>query len=81
VLREVANVYDQGALVTAPMISGFTDCHFFREKRIPCYGFMPFKLTPRDLGGVHGNDERVSIDNVVFGTEFMTELVRRMATK
>ncbi|MFL6581343.1 MAG: M20/M25/M40 family metallo-hydrolase [Burkholderiales bacterium] len=81
VLREVANVYDRGALVTAPMITGFTDCHYFREKGIPCYGFMPFKLTPKDLGGVHGNDERVSIDNVIFGTEVMTDIVRRMATK
>jgi acetylornithine deacetylase/succinyl-diaminopimelate desuccinylase-like protein len=81
VLREVANVYDPGAVVAAPMITGFTDCHYFREKGIPCYGFMPFKLTPRDLGGVHGNDERVSVDNVVFGTEVMTEIVRRMATK
>ncbi|HXF15563.1 MAG TPA: M20/M25/M40 family metallo-hydrolase, partial [Burkholderiales bacterium] len=81
VLREVANVYDPGTLVTAPMITGFTDCHYFREKGIPCYGFMPFKLMPKDLGGVHGNDERVSIDNVIFGTEVMTEIVRRLATQ
>jgi len=30
---------------------------------------------------VHGNDERVSIDNVIFGTEVMTEIVRRLATQ
>ena len=81
VLREAANKFDPGALVTAPMISGFTDCHFFREKGIPCYGFMPFKLTPKELGGVHGNDERVSVQNVVFGTGVMLEIVRKMATK
>jgi|KBSMisStandDraft_5_1062788.scaffolds.fasta_scaffold14395_3 acetylornithine deacetylase/succinyl-diaminopimelate desuccinylase-like protein len=81
VLGQVANRFDPGALVTAPMISGFTDCHFFREKGIPCYGFMPFKLTPKELGGVHGNDERVSTQNVMFGTGVMLEIVRKMATK
>jgi acetylornithine deacetylase/succinyl-diaminopimelate desuccinylase-like protein len=81
VLGEVASTFDPGALVTAPMISGFTDCHFFREKGIPCYGFMPFKLTPKNLGGVHGNDERVSVENVVFGTRVMYEIVRKLAVK
>ena len=42
---------------------------------------MPFKLTPKNLGGVHGNDERVSVENVIFGTRVMYEIVRKLAVK
>jgi len=81
VLTAVAARHDPGAIITSQMLSGFTDCHFFREKGIPCYGFMPFRLSAKDLGGVHGNDERLSEDNIVRGTQMMLEIVRGMAAK
>jgi acetylornithine deacetylase/succinyl-diaminopimelate desuccinylase-like protein len=81
VLQEIADRFDPGAKVTTPLLSGFTDCHFFREKGIPCYGFIPFKAQVKDLGTVHGNDERISLENVKFGTRVMYEIVRRMATQ
>lgn len=81
VLQEIADSFDPGAKVTTPLLSGFTDCHFFREKGIPCYGFIPFKARAKDLGTIHGNDERVSLENVKSGTRVMYEIVRRMATQ
>jgi acetylornithine deacetylase/succinyl-diaminopimelate desuccinylase-like protein len=81
VLRGIAGEIDPGVKVTTPLLTGFTDCHFFREKGIPCYGFIPFRLPAKELGGVHGNDERVSLDNVKFGTRTMVEIVRRLATQ
>lgn len=80
-LKEVANRHDPGAMVTQPLVVGFTDCHFFREKRIPCYGFLPFKLTDKEVGRFHGNDERLSVENVEFGTRVMYEIVRRLAVE
>ena len=79
VLRELAGEIDPGVKVTTPLLTGFTDCHFFREKGIPCYGFAPFRLPAKELAGVHGNDERLSLDNLAFGTRTMIELVRRLA--
>lgn len=81
VLREVAHNLHPGVRVTTPLLTGFTDCHYFREKEIPCYGFMPFKLNDNDFGGFHGHDERISVENVQFGTRVMYEIVRRMATQ
>lgn len=81
VLHDVASSFDPGAIVTTPLLAGFTDCHFFREKGIPCYGFMPFKVPAKELGGIHGHDERISIENVKFGTRAMYEIVRRLVTQ
>ena len=35
VISEISKTYDGGAPVIAPLVSGFTDCHFFREKGNP----------------------------------------------
>jgi acetylornithine deacetylase/succinyl-diaminopimelate desuccinylase-like protein len=80
-LQEVANNHDPGARVTTPLVVGFTDCHYFREKAIPCYGFMPFKLTEKEAALLHGNDERLSVDNVKFGTRVMYEIVQELAAQ
>ena len=78
-LAAVAERYDPGVRITSKMLSGFTDCHFFREKGITCYGFMPFRLSAKDLAGVHGNDERLSEENIVRGTGMMVEIVKGLA--
>ena len=81
VLEGIAGKADPGVKVTTPLTSGFTDCHFFREKGIPCYGFVPFRLSARELATVHGNDERLSLDNVRSGTRTMVEILRRLTTQ
>lgn len=81
VLESVAAANDPGVKVTTPMLTGFTDCHFFREKGIPCFGFIPFKVNVKELAGVHGNDERLPLDTLGFGTRVMHEIVKRLATQ
>jgi acetylornithine deacetylase/succinyl-diaminopimelate desuccinylase-like protein len=65
----------------APLLRGFTDCHFFREKGIPCFGFMPRRSGRGSQGLVHGIDERVSVENLKFGIRAMYEIVRRLAAE
>jgi acetylornithine deacetylase/succinyl-diaminopimelate desuccinylase-like protein len=79
VLREIAARDHPGAVVASPLAIGFTDCHYFREKGIPCYGFLPFALSDRDGALVHGNDERISLANLKSGTRLTFELVSRLA--
>ena len=79
VLREVVNTAHPGVKIVTPLSTGFTDCHYFRERNIPCYGFTPFKRTDKDAEGIHGHDERISLENIKFGTRVMYEIVRRMA--
>ena len=67
---------------TVPTVSaGFTDSHFFRDMGITSYGFSPFILSPEEMRGIHGNDERVSVTNVEKGTEVMIDLLKRVAVR
>lgn len=67
------------ALVTTPMLSGFTDSHYFRRMGIVSYGIQPFVVSERESRGVHGNDERISVQNVEFGTRFLFDVLRSVA--
>ncbi len=79
VLRGIAARRHPGATVSSPLAIGFTDCHHFRERGIPCYGFVPFELGDRDSSLVHGNDEHLSIANLKSGTRLFYELVSHLA--
>jgi acetylornithine deacetylase/succinyl-diaminopimelate desuccinylase-like protein len=81
VIKEVARKHNPEAVVTRPLLVGFTDSHYFRKKGIPSYGFIPFKLSDQDMSLFHGNDERVSVDNVRFGTRMLYEIVRKLVVE
>jgi acetylornithine deacetylase/succinyl-diaminopimelate desuccinylase-like protein len=68
-------------LVTTPPLSGFTDSHSFRQLGIVSYGVSPFPLTPAESRGVHGTDERVSLDALTFGVHFMYDVVTKVVAK
>jgi acetylornithine deacetylase/succinyl-diaminopimelate desuccinylase-like protein len=76
-----ARARDPKALVTTPTMTGFTDSHFFRNLGIVCYGLSPFPLDETEARGVHGNDERVSLDNLTFGVHFVYDVVARVVTR
>jgi acetylornithine deacetylase/succinyl-diaminopimelate desuccinylase-like protein len=79
VLRELAARTHPGAVVASPVATGFTDCHYFRERGVPCYGFMPYQLSDRDASLVHGNDERLGVENLKTGTRLLYEIVAQLA--
>ena len=78
-IEAAAHARHPGALVTTPMLAGFTDSHYFRRLGIASYGLGPFPLTTSDSRGVHGNDERVSLEALRFGVHFLYEVVYRVA--
>lgn len=57
---------------------GFTDSHFFRDLGIACYGFSPTLIPFEDRGGVHGNNERISIENVHRSVRLTLEILERV---
>ena len=69
------------ARVIPGVSTGFTDSHFFRDLGIASYGFGAFVIPQGDRRGVHGNNERIGVDELVAGTDFMIELVERFATR
>jgi acetylornithine deacetylase/succinyl-diaminopimelate desuccinylase-like protein len=62
------------------LLTGGTDSRFFRKKGSVCYGFEPLRSDlpyGEILKMVHGIDERVSIENLVFGTSVLYSIVER----
>jgi acetylornithine deacetylase/succinyl-diaminopimelate desuccinylase-like protein len=72
---------DGGAQVVSPLGRGFTDCHFFREKGIPCLGFMPLRSMPAEEGLTHGIDERITIESLRAGLRAMYEIVYKLTAE
>jgi acetylornithine deacetylase/succinyl-diaminopimelate desuccinylase-like protein len=70
-----AEVWGLGAEVGPSVLPGFTDSHFFRVRGIPAYGFSPFRTAGEEARGIHGRDERISVDDFRFGLEFFYRVV------
>ena len=67
------------AVVVPAVSSGFTDSHFLRDLGIAAYGYTPLLVPVPEAAGVHGNNERISLDNVRRGTSIMLEVVESLA--
>jgi acetylornithine deacetylase/succinyl-diaminopimelate desuccinylase-like protein len=75
VIERVAHREDAQSL-TLPVFSlAATDSRFFRPYGVQCYGLLPFDLTPSELVRIHGNDERLSIENLQKGLRRWGEIV------
>ena len=79
-ILRVAQRKDPGVIVTPFLITGATDSRFFRELGIPCYDFTPFRLTQEELRLIHGHDERISSENLLFAIQFLFEVILEVAT-
>ena len=67
-------------VVVAPRIlTGFTDNWTFRGAGMQAYGFTPILVGDEDGRRVHGNDERISLENITRGTRLYTEMLLEMA--
>jgi carboxypeptidase PM20D1 len=77
-IRRVAAKSEPAGVVVPRVITGFTDAHWFRSQGIVSYGFVPRRLRPAETRGVHGANERVSIDNLAFGIEATLEMLREL---
>ncbi|MDQ6635898.1 MAG: M20/M25/M40 family metallo-hydrolase [Gemmatimonadota bacterium] len=76
-VERAAKERDPGAFVTSSMMTGATDRPSYRKLGIIAYGLDPFRVEAADeQRGVHGNDERLSVENVGFGVRFLYDILR-----
>ena len=54
-----------GAVITTKMLSGYTESQLYRQLGITAYGWAPIYTTAEEEEGVHGNNERISVRNVL----------------
>jgi acetylornithine deacetylase/succinyl-diaminopimelate desuccinylase-like protein len=77
-ITELAQAHDRAPVVSR-LVRGFTDCHHFREKGMPCLGFIPRRSTQGTESGAHGIDERMPVEDFKLALRAMYELVHRLA--
>lgn len=64
----------KGARVVPWMTTGGTDSRLLRAKGVPAYGFVPVILDMGEIVRVHGDDERLSVENLNRGIKATYDL-------
>ena len=67
------------AVVAPAILTGFTDNWVFRGLGLQGYGWSPFVLDAGEYRRIHGNDERISIENIRAGVRAYTEMLLGIA--
>ncbi|MEO8194639.1 MAG: M20/M25/M40 family metallo-hydrolase [Gemmatimonadales bacterium] len=76
-IERAAKDREPKAFVTTPMQTGATDRPTYRKLGIITYAIDPFKTEQAERQkGVHGNNERLSIENVGFGIRYVYDILR-----
>lgn len=81
----VMGEHDPDALVVPSIMTGGTDAKHIcpRKPETQVYGFMPYRQVPGQTEAelIHGHDERTSIENLVFATKVLYDLVYQFCKK
>ena len=80
IIKHVLREFEPTCNVIPLLMTGGTDSRFLRNEGSICYGFHPMlpeiassKIIKRE----HGIDERISVENLVFGASVFYEVVKR----
>lgn len=82
-VQETLREFLSGCSVVPFMMTGGTDSRYLRRLDSVCYGFQPLKTDvsmDELLKMTHGIDERISVENLIFGTSVLYRLVERFMT-
>ncbi|KYH31617.1 M20/M25/M40 family metallo-hydrolase [Neomoorella mulderi] len=82
-MAEVIAEEEQGAALVPFLSTGGTDAkHLCKRNGVRVYGFMPTRPDPdapvREL--LHSHNERISVENLLFGTRLLYNVVRRFCS-
>jgi acetylornithine deacetylase/succinyl-diaminopimelate desuccinylase-like protein len=80
-IKDVCRDVMPEAAVVPRVTAGFTDSRAFRRRGVPAYGFVPMLLGPDEQGGMHGNNERISLANLRRGVEVLYRVVERVCAE
>jgi len=83
VITNVLKEFEPNCDITPTLMTGGTDSRFFRRMGSVCYGFHPRRSDVpygEMVKMVHGVNERISIENLVFGTSVLYETVKKFVS-
>jgi acetylornithine deacetylase/succinyl-diaminopimelate desuccinylase-like protein len=78
-IRESAQALDPSLAVVPYMSTGATDSARLRNWGMQAFGLLPFPMNQDDEDRMHGNDERVPLASLDFGTRMIYGAVSRVA--
>jgi acetylornithine deacetylase/succinyl-diaminopimelate desuccinylase-like protein len=78
-IAESVKELDPSMAVMPYLGAGATDSAALRRIGINAYGMLPFPMAKEDEERMHGHDERVSIESLLFGVRVIYETVRRVS--
>ncbi len=78
-LREATLLLDPDMVVVPYLSTGATDSARLRQLGMQAFGVLPFPMTQDDEDRMHGNDERVPLASLAFGTRLIYEAIARVA--
>jgi acetylornithine deacetylase/succinyl-diaminopimelate desuccinylase-like protein len=79
-IQKFARENDPDCPVVPLLLPGATDSRFLRERGMTTYDFCPFRMPEKEIFRVHGNDERLAIENLRFGMKMLVEIIKEVAT-
>jgi len=84
-LVDVMGKYDPEAVVVPALMTGGTDAKHIcpRWPEVQVYGFMPHRQArgEEEMNLIHGHDERTSVENLVFATRILYDIVCQFCAK
>lgn len=77
-IAKVANEMYPGAETVPFMSTGATDSKMLRAKGIQAYGLLPFPADESEITLMHGNDERIGLERLRMGVQFLYAITREL---
>ena len=78
-IRESAREIDPSLAVVPYLSTGATDSARLRNWGMQAFGLLPFPMNQDDEDRMHGNDERVPLESLQFGTRLIYGAILRVA--
>ncbi|WP_211328721.1 M20/M25/M40 family metallo-hydrolase [Thermomonospora umbrina] len=80
-IRSAAGVTYPGAEFVPALFEAGTSLYPWTSRGVPGYGVYPYVIDNDQLIGMHGNDERIGVEALKQGTEFMYRLFDRFRVR
>lgn len=76
-IKSVMTEEDPKAVVFPYISAGATDSLYFRQKGVVAYGFAPALMAPEEVTGIHGKNEKISVENLFVGAKRIYKILKR----
>ena len=80
-IAEAARALNPELTVVPYLGTGATDSAPLRRFGVQAFGILPYPMEQSDEERMHGNDERISLDSLEFGTRLIHDAIVRIASE